>query len=832
MQETTASQKCIAGYRRIRRGIPPKDLIRRQGVQQFFGGKMLCIWKDDSTKIGRSLEGDQLWRKAIKTGHTYWHETPKDLVYVPDTTILYFSIYEALYFLPTIRRSNEEYAPEMGRRRAEVPTSLRLSVIRLPLRFEEGAGIPIDVQLESGPTFNQSPILSIEEEILSRAQDQRLLEEDSQTLEDPPPFGLLGIGAQFVANNSETQFGVGHNYPAIDDVAFERLNDEVHPELIESRLAVINLSEDPPTNIPSTPGVAILVNRTIYLKEANCVGQEGDSRFKSPSATPSPLGKPPSDTSSIASRHRAPPSRPIQPDISELFNRHLRRNHGRRTTLEQSHAAKKRLWSQEEDQWPRSNWTSPVTLAAAAGLYWVTDDVEKRRKRRRLSESSATSTDGPNGASSSGSDDIVHEPETRPLSQEQLIAEVNGIYAGLIMVEAKCIEVDRKMTKSDMEFDAKQWQALIALHRTLLHEHHDFLLASQHLVVSHDLKQLADKYEMPTQAPPSEDSWRECLQDISRCRGLKLKDTFSTLRFQIHDNIFSFLDDSDVSSLCRTSKTLNATYQEIRLKKRLTEEAVRERNTRWSSRELDCSEDPEQWTSRATLGLPEDPIELLEVSLSSKSKPPADGLNSLPSTMMEPLDPCGSWLLEFENLGVEGIFESWHSLLPVSPRNETCGLTYMYSAEPEKSHGYRYMPPTRLTVMLENDEFQTPDKTDDKNLEDDNNFTNEETDEENSLSLYSEDLPRSASAVLPTLSFVYENSEEFSTSKSAYSPSTPASQQYSPQSLQSLLLGSEESHPKVKAHVCTRCYQIFPRKSELTEKEDDDEKSDAGDDVD
>lgn len=36
------------------------------------------------------------------------------------------------------------------------------------------------------------------------------------------------------------------------------------------------------------------------------------------------------------------------------------------------------------------------------------------------------------------------EPKTRPISQQQLVAEVKGTYAGLVMVEAKCIEVDAK----------------------------------------------------------------------------------------------------------------------------------------------------------------------------------------------------------------------------------------------------------------------------------------------------------------------------------------------------------------------------------------------------
>ncbi|EDN92197.1 hypothetical protein SS1G_08060 [Sclerotinia sclerotiorum 1980 UF-70] len=81
---------------------------------------------------------------------------------------------------------------------------------------------------------------------------------------------------------------------------------------------------------------------------------------------------------------------------------------------------------------------------------------------------------------------IILQPETRPISQEQLVAEVKGIYAGLVMVEAKCIEMDNKqagLTQGDssppQEFNNEQWQALIALHRTLLHEHHDFFLASQ-----------------------------------------------------------------------------------------------------------------------------------------------------------------------------------------------------------------------------------------------------------------------------------------------------------------------------------------------------------------
>lgn len=81
-------------------------------------------------------------------------------------------------------------------------------------------------------------------------------------------------------------------------------------------------------------------------------------------------------------------------------------------------------------------------------------------------------------------DDIPYEdtkmllqPETRPISQEQLVNEVKGIYAGLVMVEKKCVEICQQQAQTTNKLSNEQWQALIALHRTLLHEHHDFFLA-------------------------------------------------------------------------------------------------------------------------------------------------------------------------------------------------------------------------------------------------------------------------------------------------------------------------------------------------------------------
>ena len=78
--------------------------------------------------------------------------------------------------------------------------------------------------------------------------------------------------------------------------------------------------------------------------------------------------------------------------------------------------------------------------------------------------------------------EMLFPPETRPISHEQLVIEVKGIYAGLVMVEVKCIDIDKRQSVAAQEKDpAKrvalnddQWQSLIALHKRLLHERYDF----------------------------------------------------------------------------------------------------------------------------------------------------------------------------------------------------------------------------------------------------------------------------------------------------------------------------------------------------------------------
>jgi hypothetical protein len=93
---------------------------------------------------------------------------------------------------------------------------------------------------------------------------------------------------------------------------------------------------------------------------------------------------------------------------------------------------------------------------------------------------------------------IMLQLDYPPVSEEQLVAEVQSIYKGLVMVETKCTILDaQKACLPHDELSPEQWQALVALHRTLLYEHHDFLMATQHPSANQALLGLATKYSMP-----------------------------------------------------------------------------------------------------------------------------------------------------------------------------------------------------------------------------------------------------------------------------------------------------------------------------------------------
>lgn len=136
--------------------------------------------------------------------------------------------------------------------------------------------------------------------------------------------------------------------------------------------------------------------------------------------------------------------------------------------------------------------------------------VEEIRETIRLTaadsvEKEATSPEPGAESESDPAPVMIRQPQTRDISHDQLVVEVKGIYAGLVMVEAKCIDVDEKQAAAALDKATarrtrptdEQWKAQITLHKTLLHEHHDFFLASQHPKASLALTRMAATYQMP-----------------------------------------------------------------------------------------------------------------------------------------------------------------------------------------------------------------------------------------------------------------------------------------------------------------------------------------------
>ncbi|TKA66185.1 hypothetical protein B0A55_12968, partial [Friedmanniomyces simplex] len=115
-----------------------------------------------------------------------------------------------------------------------------------------------------------------------------------------------------------------------------------------------------------------------------------------------------------------------------------------------------------------------------------------------------------------------------PVSEEQLSTKITAIYAGLMIVEAKCVNLDAAQANDpSAELDKSQWQALIALHRTLLNEHHDFLMATQHPSATLDQKALPTMYNMPARM------WKYGIHDFL--------EVLRSRRPSSHDYMLSFI---------------------------------------------------------------------------------------------------------------------------------------------------------------------------------------------------------------------------------------------------------------------------------------------------
>ncbi|PYH95343.1 hypothetical protein BO71DRAFT_206123 [Aspergillus ellipticus CBS 707.79] len=154
----------------------------------------------------------------------------------------------------------------------------------------------------------------------------------------------------------------------------------------------------------------------------------------------------------------------------------------------------------------------------------------------------------------------VRHMEAYPIiTEEQLINDVRSIYGGIIMVEGRLLEQDAIMAATPIPAPHEKYRATSFVHRLLMIEHSDFFLASRHPIASAPIQALAENYAMPARfwrygihahlevlrnrlpdslehmvtficfaysmltlmletAPTFEDTWMECLGDLSRYR--------------------------------------------------------------------------------------------------------------------------------------------------------------------------------------------------------------------------------------------------------------------------------------------------------------------------
>jgi len=142
---------------------------------------------------------------------------------------------------------------------------------------------------------------------------------------------------------------------------------------------------------------------------------------------------------------------------------------------------------------------------------------------------------------------IIRQPETRPVTLKQLVAEAEASDAGLCVIEAKCIEYDG-MQEAEL-LGQEQYQALVTLHKSLLGEYYDLFLSSWHPSAGEDLHRLAPKDRAVRMWKHGIHGFLELL-----CRGLP----------EAADHMRTFINHaySIVTLLCREVPALENTWIE------------------------------------------------------------------------------------------------------------------------------------------------------------------------------------------------------------------------------------------------------------------------------
>lgn len=123
----------------------------------------------------------------------------------------------------------------------------------------------------------------------------------------------------------------------------------------------------------------------------------------------------------------------------------------------------------------------------------------------------------------------LSQPVARPMSQEQHVNEVKGIYSGVVGVEKQCVQTVQRLRMMSDTISDLQWRCLMSIHRTLLYEYHDLLLASQYPSTSPFLQSFASKYAVPTRM------WRYGMQLFLELLRHRLPESLDHMLVFIHE---------------------------------------------------------------------------------------------------------------------------------------------------------------------------------------------------------------------------------------------------------------------------------------------------------
>ncbi|KAG4262317.1 hypothetical protein FPRO04_12854 [Fusarium proliferatum] len=193
----------------------------------------------------------------------------------------------------------------------------------------------------------------------------------------------------------------------------------------------------------------------------------------------------------------------------------------------------------------------------------------------------------------SQSDLVKHLRRVHPIpldNYSSLVSEVKTIYAGLAKVEEACTQIEQRQPRNserDPDPNLEQWEALQALHRTLLHEHNELPIAASSLRPQlRDLRKIAYDHSLQSR---SLRRFSDCLlprlkreQDYESARQwLELMKLSSSLIEILWNNDVLFVHEEEALTniieeieaiLSRLKLWFRCRYEDLSRKKDVTEE--------------------------------------------------------------------------------------------------------------------------------------------------------------------------------------------------------------------------------------------------------------------